>query len=626
MKANAVPLLALFEKKMRLEVPLFQRQYVWQRDEQWEPLWEDISRKFNEYLEGRKDTPVHFLGAMVLDLKQTPATHVEKRQVIDGQQRLTTFQIFLAALRDFCRAEGCEELARELDGFTLNKGMMADPSVDKFKVWPTQADRDQFSEVISLGSPQAVEAKHPPVKKKHTRLLEPRPRMVESYLYFSEVIRDFFFGTEQEPAAVATVPLAARLEECFQALKSALQVVVIDLEQGDDAQVIFETLNARGQPLLPADLLRNYIFLRAGRNGEPQEDLYTKHWTGFEDEFWSKETRQGRLNRPRSDLFMQHFLVSRRAVDVPVKHLFVEYRHWIEREKPFQTVDAELASLASHREMFRRLHQPTKGDIVHPLARFLLDFDIGTVHSFLLFLFDKGINNAGWRAVSRTIESYLLRRAMLSLSTKSYTRIFIQLMKNLRLTSAGSLPGELATALSALQGDSSRWPTDAEFSEAWKSRSAYTVLDNAKITHVFRRLNDTFLTKLNEPLSYDGPLTVEHIMPQSWVDEWPLPSGEPGLTAEELANADQTDLQVMATRDRNALVQTWGNLTILTQGLNSTVSNSGWKVKKPEILNSSLLPINQQLHIYPEWNEETIRARGADLLSRALTIWPAPVS
>lgn len=93
MKANAVPLLAIFEKKMRLEVPLFQRQYVWNKDQQWEPLWEDISRKFTEYLEGRKDAPIHFLGAMVLDQKQTPTTHVEKRQVIDGQQRLTTLQI-----------------------------------------------------------------------------------------------------------------------------------------------------------------------------------------------------------------------------------------------------------------------------------------------------------------------------------------------------------------------------------------------------------------------------------------------------------------------------------------------------------------------------------------------------
>src|SRR3954451_14864942 len=127
MKADAIPLLALFERKMRLEVPLFQRQYVWSRDQQWQPLWEDIARKFTEFLEGRKDAPVHFLGAMVLDQKQTPATHVEKRQVIDGQQRLTTLQLFLTAFRDLCADKNCDELAKEVGSFVLNRGMMANP-------------------------------------------------------------------------------------------------------------------------------------------------------------------------------------------------------------------------------------------------------------------------------------------------------------------------------------------------------------------------------------------------------------------------------------------------------------------------------------------------------------------
>src|ERR1051325_2125321 len=144
MKADAAPVLGIFERELRLEIPIFQRQYVWGQAQQWEPLWDDISRKFCEFLDGRKDSPSHFLGAMVLDQKQTPTTHVEKRQVIDGQQRLTTLQIFLAAFRDFCREQDYEDLATECDTFTLNKGMMADPQVERFKVWPTQRDRDQF--------------------------------------------------------------------------------------------------------------------------------------------------------------------------------------------------------------------------------------------------------------------------------------------------------------------------------------------------------------------------------------------------------------------------------------------------------------------------------------------------
>lgn len=622
MKANAVPLLALFEKKMRLEVPLFQRQYVWSRESQWEPLWEDITRKFTEYLEGRKDAPVHFLGAMVLDLKQTPATHVEKRQIIDGQQRLTTLQICLAALRDFCREQGCEELAKEFDGYTLNKGMMANPDVDRFKVWPTQADRDNFTDVIGLGSRTAVEAKHPIVRQKYKRKPDPRPRIVEAYLFFSDEIREFFQGTEQQLPLAAESPIAMRIEDCFQALKSALQVVVIDLEQGDDSQVIFETLNARGEPLLPADLLRNYIFLRAARLGEPQEELYDKYWRPFDDEFWRAEVRQGRLTRPRSDLFMQHFLASRRMVDIPVKHLFVEYRFWIDRERPFQSVAAELATLSKQGSDFRRILEPTVDDPISGLAKFLINFDISTPYPLLLFLLDAGMSGSDWKIAVTVLESYLLRRAILGWTTKSYNKTFLNLTKAMR--QAGPTPEALVAFLSGLQGESVEWPANDVFSEAWHTRPAYELLNNAKLVHVLRRLNESYLDHRSENITIEGPLTIEHILPRNWIEHWPLASGEQGLTYQELCDTDSDNPRVIGTRQRDAALDTMGNLTILTQELNSSVSNSAWAAKKPELLKASLLSINQHLHGCDVWDEQAIQARSAELLQRALIVWPGP--
>lgn len=113
MDVRALSVLAVFQDKQRLEVPLFQRQYVWNRDQQWEPLWEDIARKFLDRLDGKSEGPVHFLGAMVLDQQMTPIGHVARRQVIDGQQRLTTLQIFLAAFADFCQANSVEDIATE---------------------------------------------------------------------------------------------------------------------------------------------------------------------------------------------------------------------------------------------------------------------------------------------------------------------------------------------------------------------------------------------------------------------------------------------------------------------------------------------------------------------------------
>lgn len=620
MKANAVPLLAIFEKKMRLEVPLFQRQYVWSKEQQWEPLWEDIVRKFSEYLEEREDAPVHFLGAMVLDQKQTPTTHVEKRQIIDGQQRLTTLQIFIAAFRDFCRKQDCEDLAKECDSFTLNKGMMADPDVDKFKVWPTQLDRGQFSDVICAGSHAELVNRHPLNYRRYARRPDPRPRMVEAYLFFYEQLSEFFLGTTTDKPLAAETPLPQRVEECFRALKNALQVVVIDLEQEDDAQVIFETLNARGEPLLPADLLRNFIFLRAARRGESQESLYDEYWRRFDDPFWRVEVKQGRLLRPRSDLFMQHFLASRQTVDIPIKHLFVEYKFWIERQRPFLTVRDELATLARQGDDFRRIIEPKKGDSIYSLVTFLDAFDVRTSYPLLLAMLDAQIDEAQWQAISKILESYLLRRAVCGLTTKNYNRVFLTLTRNLRRD--GVTAENLGKQLAAQTGDSAEWPSDAAFGEAWRTKHVYQALNNPKVVHVLKRLNDTYLGSKMEAVSIESALTVEHILPQNWIEHWPLPDGSDGMASKDLWSADEKDPRAIATRERNSALQTFGNLTILSQALNSAASNAPWREKKPELLRHSLLPINQQLHETKVWDEAAIQERGAALFERALKLWP----
>lgn len=622
MRAEAVSVLAVFEKKLRLEVPLFQRQYVWGQDRHWEPLWEDIARKFTEYLDGRKDAPVHFLGAMVLDQKQTPTTHVEKRQVIDGQQRLTTLQIILSAFRDFCRENGIEDLGKEAESFTLNKGMMANQEVDKFKVWPTQLDRQQFADVMTAGSCAALERKHPLRRRKYARNYDPRPRMIEAYLFFYRQLHDFFLGSYGEPPLAADRPLSERLEECFTALKGALRVVVVDLDRDDDAQVIFETLNARGEPLLPADLLRNFIFLRAARQGEAAEALYDEYWRRFDDPFWRQEVRQGRLFRPRSDLFMQHFLASKQAIDVPINHLFVEYRFWIEHQKPFDNIRDELATLARQGDNFRRIIEPKKNDILYRLVTFLDCFDIRTGYPLLLHLLDAGLTDDQWKTVSVTLESYLLRRAVCNLPTKNYNRVFLTLTRTLRRD--GTTQENLSQSLSGLTGESSEWPNDETFREAWKTQHAYRNLQQPKIVHILRRINDTYLDSKTEQISIDSPLTIEHLMPQNWIEHWPLSDGSKGLKPEELWTAQAEDPKVEATRKRNALLQTFGNLTILTQALNSSVSNSAWKDKKPALLQSSLLPINQQLHTAQTWDETSIEQRADELFTRAKRIWPRP--
>lgn len=620
MDVHKTSLLAVFDAKQRLEVPLFQRQYVWSEEQQWLPLWEDIQRKFVEALEGRKDAPLHFLGAMVLDQKQTPTGHVVVRQVIDGQQRLTTFQIFLAAYRDFCRSQSCEELAAECNKFLFNTGLMANPDVDRFKVWPTQLDQKQFADVITAESRDEILERYPVRKRPYARQAEPRPRMIEAYLFFYDQIEAFFLGSDDEEPIGADYALSGRVDECFQTLRSALMVVVIDLQKDDDPQVIFETLNARGEPLLPADLLRNYIFLRASRAGMDVEAAYKEYWSNFDDEFWRMEVKQGRLVRPRSDLFMQHFLSSRQGQDIPIKHLYVEYRHWIERASPFSSVQEELAALARQGAHFRRILDPNPGDILFELATFLDTFDIRTSYPFLLAMLDADLDDEELKRISGILESYLLRRAVCNYTTKNYNRIFLALTRNLH--KEGFSASALGDALRAQTSDSAVWPDDAAFSDAWLNNPAYELLSNPKLVHIFKRLNQTFASPKSEKISVDQPLSIEHILPRTWVENWPLPDGSRGMDLLELEEADANNPRALATQHRKRLVQTFGNMTILTNELNSAQSNLPWAAKHPELMKHSLLPINQVLVSQDIWDEEAIAKRGKVLLERALKLWP----
>lgn len=623
MHAGAVSLLDVFQPKQRLEVPLFQRQYVWNREHQWEPLWEDISRKFTERLDGHLDGPVHFLGAMVLDQKMTPTGYVARRQVIDGQQRLTTLQIFLAVFRDFCDAHDNKDLASETRAFTLNTGMMSDPDVDRFKVWPTSLDRPQFRDVMESGSRSALELQHPLVRQKGRRKYDPRPRMVEAYLFFYDQLVDFFLGDEQDPPYASDFPLASRLEECFTSLKESLQVVVIDLEGADDPQVIFETLNARGEPLLPADLLRNFIFLRAGRAGENQEKLYQTYWRGFDDAFWREEVRQGRLNRPRSDLFMQHFLASRLARDISAKHLYIEYKHWIETRNPFQSISEELQTLDRQGQDFRRLTRPKVVDPLYQLATFLKIFDMSTAYPLLLILMDRKMSDEDLKNIGLYLESYILRRALCGLTNKNYNRLFLALAKFLQGSAEWSVT-TVTNYLLSLYGESSEWPSDEAFWTAWRDQHVYQVFGSARTSYLLRRLNGTFVTSKQETIHFAGELTVEHIMPRSWLGNWPLSNGNPGKPQSNWWAPVTEDEDYYASRKRDRLVETIGNLTLLTQPLNSSALNKPWDVKKKEIQSHSLLPINLSLQQEEVWDDSAIERRGRELFERARTIWPRP--
>jgi hypothetical protein len=171
------------------------------------------------------------------------------------------------------------------------------------------------------------------------------------------------------------------------------------------------------------------------------------------------------------------------------------------------------------------------------------------------------------------------------------------------------VPERLSDLLSAQTGESVEWPSDEVFREAWRSQHVYHVLNNPKVVHIFKRLNNTYLGNKMESLEIEGAMTVER-------------DGTKGMNFLEFVQAELDDPRAIATQGRNTMLQTFGNLTILTQPLNSSVSNSAWTEKKPELLRHSLLPINQQLQDVTVWDEAAIKKRSDELFKRALKLWP----
>src|SRR5258708_9204329 len=157
----------LFEKGRRHVVPLFQRPYVWKRDDQWEPLWNDIVGKAEEFLQEnieQQNGRTHFMGAIVLNDVKTFGKHIKVMDIIDGQQRLTTLQILLVALRDFVKEYGYDEkLLTKLNKLTRND--YREDENEQYKVWPTNSDHDCFAQIVSAGSRAAIVRKYQRVSK-----------------------------------------------------------------------------------------------------------------------------------------------------------------------------------------------------------------------------------------------------------------------------------------------------------------------------------------------------------------------------------------------------------------------------------------------------------------------------
>lgn len=607
---------AAFATDRRYVIPQFQRPYVWNLEHQWEPMWADIVNRAEHEAESEQpgntqEVAVHFFGAIVIQQQKTWGDHINAHDVIDGQQRLTTFQILLAALRDVAVERG-DQTRGWFESYTTNKNVLEDVDVERFKVWPTSRDRVPFERVMTASSPTALNAHYPRAAKGRPE----EPRIVEAYRYFHRAASEWL----NDPSAPG-VTAADRLKLLRKVIDRRLQIVSIELGDQEDPQAIFETLNARGVPLQASDLLRNNIFQRAGDQRQ-QDLLHQKYWSRFEvpvdsanpdsERFWETEIRQGRLFRPRLDLFMQTYLSLQLGRDVLATRLFQEYKDWIRDKKPFKgDVEVELVDLCDHAAKFERLLKENAEDPVGAFGIRLRVLEQSGPYPLVLAALDENrVSSKARDQIFSYTESFLVRRIVCRVSSgaKSYSRLFLGCARAVR-DNPDDPAGAVRRFLSSSVSPGVRWPDDDAFAEAWARIDAYTELKPMRVQMILRRLNEYLDTAHAEKINIQSDLTVEHVMPQNWEAAWPLPAG--------------VDTE-SARRNRNELLHDFGNLTLLTHGLNASVGNGPAAAKLEAVAKQSKLPLNSHFQGRSTWTEDDIRERSRRLFDIARKVWPPP--
>lgn len=592
MEARPVNLAQIFEAAVQYVVPLYQRPYVWDREKQWEPLWEDVRSVADRQLDGSpaNDSIPHFLGAVVLEQALVSSGKVPARSVIDGQQRLTTLQLLIAAARSVAAEREADRERQAFEQFLFNQSFLVTSDIEKYKVLPTQRDRDAFREAVGDGI-VASTGSH---------------RMHEAYRYFRGAIVNWV-EAEGEPGDAG-----ARLQALCDVLRYKLVMVAIDLGPGDSAQEIFETLNGRMTPLLAADLIKNHLFQAATVQGARVDELYARYWAPLDAEWWRQEVQQGRLRRPRVEVFINHWLAMTTGKEVVSQQLFASFkRHVVNGGHQAADVLADLARYAAVYERFE--HEPH----TTPLGRFLYRLgvlEVTTAYPALLCLLGPdGIGEEAERMIALgAIESWLVRRTLTRATTGNYNVVFLGLVNRVRdaARARGTMTGQdVVDYLAALTGESQGWPSASAVRASLRSLPVYRVIPRARLRMILESLEQAMHTGLTEQVLLATDLTIEHVLPQEWQANWPLPS-----------DADP----VQGRLDRDAAVQRLGNLTLVTGKLNPTMSNGAWHVKRHYLNEHSVLRISSDIRSANAWDEQAITERGERLIDVALALWTRP--
>lgn len=565
MKAEAMNCLGFLRvPNTQFKIPVYQRMYDWSKEE-CRTLFEDIIK-----VGSNEKAKAHFIGSIVYIQEDTyHHSSVKELVVIDGQQRLTTISLLLAALAQTIESEIISNFSPEQikEECLINRYKKND---EKYKLILTEQDKDTFISLID--------------SENYAMPKETSPKITANFEFFKEKLEEN----------------KDKLDIICKGIDKLL-IIDVSLERGkDDPQLIFESMNSTGKSLSQADLIRNFILMDLEH--DEQSKFYTKYWRVMELQFgryFSKEDK-GENKKINFDTFMKHYLTIKNKGTIPTEAKIYE-----EFKKCFKDRDKEilLQDIQKYANYYCNIAlklEPDK-DLKFAIENFSkLDADV--VYPFFLEMYDdykKGdLSKSDFIDIITLTQSYIFRRMICSGTTQGSNKLFATFMKDIDKSNYK----ESVNLKFCLLQTSAIFPDDTEFKESLKHKNLYKG---------FSRLYDLLESLENferkEKIAR-GEYSIEHIMPQSIENskEW------------------QRELGEHWQEIYDKYVHTLGNLTLT--GYNSEYSNKSFKEKCniEKGFKTSPLWLNSSVKNVEIWDADSIENRAEILATRATQIWKFP--
>lgn len=547
-------------RRKRFVIPVYQRNYNWKR-EQCKKLFDDLVDVH------RNDKKSHFFGSIV-SVNEDNKTFT----IIDGQQRITTISLIMIAM---INAVKNGEFDGETDVKTCKRIredfiVAEDDDVNKLRLRPYNDDKVAFSSLVF-----DTEDKY-----------KQESNVTVNYKYFYDRI--------VKNRELSLPDLSDAIEK--------LQIISIELkpDQGDDPQLIFESLNSTGLALEESDKIRNYILM--GRPADEQEHLYRNYWYKIET-----------LARNHLEDFIFNYLMIHTG-KVKSSQIYKAFKDYAKGRNN----ESILSDLLKYATIFNKLITHDLDDTEANRIKERIDrLNITTPTPFLMSFFDLYVEKQ-WpkeelRTVLLVIESYLLRRTVCGYQTNALRSMFAGLHQRILRLIGTSAISYSSVMIYLLKNMSTTFPNDELFKQSFGENAIYELRPYIRsyiLDRLERKDNEETINvfeKLQSVQKNERRFSVEHIMPQTLNEAWINELG--GNLAE-------------ATAIHDKWVHTIANLTVTAY--NSELSNSSFAFKKERVYNDSTLHLNDFVRSKEHWTEDELKERRDLLVKDALALWPYP--